>query len=54
MVAPLSEINDDKDARPVARHLLKCDLGFMDGHAGFLPLSRFYTNRTPPNLWFTP
>jgi prepilin-type N-terminal cleavage/methylation domain-containing protein len=54
MVAPASDINDDKDARPVARHILKCDLGFMDGHAGFLPLGRFYTNQTPANLWFTP
>ena len=54
MVAPSSEINDDKDARPVARHLGQCDLGFMDGHAGFLPLGRFYTNQTPPDLWFTP
>lgn len=54
LVAPDSDINDDKDARPIARHLLKCDLGFMDGHAGFLPLDRFYTGQTPPNLWFTP
>ena len=54
LVAPSSDINDDKDARPIARHLLKCDLGFMDGHAGFLPLGRFYTNQTPANLWFAP
>jgi hypothetical protein len=54
MVAPSSDINDDKDARPVARHLSRCDLGFMDGHAGFLPLGRFYTNQNPANLWFTP
>jgi hypothetical protein len=54
MVAPGSDLNDDKDARPVARHLLKCDLGFMDGHAGFLPLGRFDMNQTPANLWFTP
>jgi prepilin-type N-terminal cleavage/methylation domain-containing protein len=54
MVAPSSDINDDKDARPIARHLLKCDLGFMDGHAGFLPLGRFYTNQTPADLWFAP
>src|SRR5262245_3871315 len=54
MVAPSSDINDDKDARPISRHLQKCDLGFMDGHAGFLPLGRFYTNQTPPDLWFAP
>lgn len=54
MVAPSSDINDDKDARPIARHLQKCDLGFMDGHAGFLPLGRFYTNQSPADLWFVP
>lgn len=54
MVAPSGDINDDKDARPLARHSQRCDLGFMDGHAGFLPLGRFYTNQTPPDLWFTP
>jgi prepilin-type N-terminal cleavage/methylation domain-containing protein/prepilin-type processing-associated H-X9-DG protein len=54
MVAPASDINDDKDARPVARHSLRCDLGFMDGHAAFLRLGQFYTNQTPANRWFTP
>ncbi len=54
MVAPASDINDDKDARPVARHRLRCDLGFMDGHASFLPLGQFYTNQSPTNRWFTP
>jgi prepilin-type N-terminal cleavage/methylation domain-containing protein/prepilin-type processing-associated H-X9-DG protein len=54
MVAPASDINDDKDARPFARHSTRCDLGFMDGHAGFKPLGQFYTNQTPPNRWFTP
>jgi prepilin-type N-terminal cleavage/methylation domain-containing protein/prepilin-type processing-associated H-X9-DG protein len=52
MVAPSSDINDDKDARPAARHSGKCDLGFMDGHAGFMTLGRFYTNQTPADLWF--
>src|SRR5712671_2829025 len=33
LVAPASDINDDKDARPVTRHTARCDLGFMDGHA---------------------
>src|SRR6267142_5850217 len=50
MVAPSADINDDKDARPLARHRGRCDLGFMDGHAGFLPLARFYTNQTPADL----
>jgi prepilin-type N-terminal cleavage/methylation domain-containing protein/prepilin-type processing-associated H-X9-DG protein len=54
MVAPDGDINDDKDARPLARHSRRCDLGFMDGHAGLLPLGRFYTNQTPTDLWFTP
>jgi prepilin-type N-terminal cleavage/methylation domain-containing protein/prepilin-type processing-associated H-X9-DG protein len=54
MVAPASDINDDKDARPAARHSARCDLGFMDGHAGNKPLGQFYTNQTPANRWFTP
>jgi prepilin-type N-terminal cleavage/methylation domain-containing protein/prepilin-type processing-associated H-X9-DG protein len=54
MVAPSGDLNDDKDARPLARHGGRCDLGFMDGHAGFLPLGRFYTNQSPADLWFTP
>jgi len=54
MVAPASDINDDKDARPYARHTARCDLGFMDGHAGNKPLGQFYTNQTPANRWFTP
>jgi prepilin-type N-terminal cleavage/methylation domain-containing protein len=54
MVAPDSDINDDKDARPMPRHSVRCDLGFMDGHAGSKPLGQFYTAQTPPNLWFTP
>ena len=54
MVAPASAINDDKDARPFARHSARCDLGFMDGHAANKPLARFYTNQTPANRWFTP
>ncbi len=54
MVAPASDINDDKDARPFARHSVRCDLGYMDGHAGSRPLGKFYTNQTPANRWFTP
>lgn len=54
LVAPTSAINDDKDARPFARHSVRCDLGFMDGHAGSKPLGQFYTNQTPANRWFTP
>jgi len=54
MVAPSGDINDDKDARPLARHTQRCDLGFMDGHAGFLPLGRFYTNQVPADVWFRP
>ena len=54
MVAPDSDINDDKDARPVARHSIRCDLGFMDGHAGYKTLGQFYTNQVPSNRWFTP
>jgi prepilin-type N-terminal cleavage/methylation domain-containing protein/prepilin-type processing-associated H-X9-DG protein len=54
MVAPDSDINDDKDARPFARHTTRCNLGFMDGHAGNKLLGQFYTNQAPANRWFTP
>ena len=54
MVAPGSDINDDKDARPIARHMTRCDLGWMDGHADALRLERFYVNQVPTNRWFAP
>jgi len=54
MVAPGSDINDAKDARPVGRHSAQTELGFMDGHAGSMRLSQFYVNQTPTNLWFAP
>jgi prepilin-type N-terminal cleavage/methylation domain-containing protein/prepilin-type processing-associated H-X9-DG protein len=54
MIAPGSDINDDEDARPIARHNLKCDLGFMDGHAEPMRLDLFYLNQNPTNKWFTP
>ncbi|HXR03336.1 MAG TPA: prepilin-type N-terminal cleavage/methylation domain-containing protein [Verrucomicrobiae bacterium] len=54
MIAPGSDINDDKDARPIARHNLRCDLGFMDGHAEPLRLDQFYLNQNPANKWFAP
>jgi type II secretory pathway pseudopilin PulG len=54
MIAPASVINDDGDARPVARHHQHCDLGFMDGHTGPLRLDQFYLNQNPADKWFTP
>jgi prepilin-type N-terminal cleavage/methylation domain-containing protein/prepilin-type processing-associated H-X9-DG protein len=54
MIAPGSDINDDKDARPVMRHSGRCDLGFMDGHAEAMRQELFYLNQTPTNKWFTP
>jgi prepilin-type N-terminal cleavage/methylation domain-containing protein/prepilin-type processing-associated H-X9-DG protein len=54
MVAPGSDINDDKDARPSARHSRRCDLGFMDGHSQALRLDQFYINQSPTNQWFAP
>jgi prepilin-type N-terminal cleavage/methylation domain-containing protein len=54
MVAPASDINDDKDARPVSRHSSQCDLGFMDGHARSMRLNQFYTGQSPTDLWFNP
>ena len=54
MIAPDSDINDDEDARPIARHNQSCDLGFMDGHAEPMRLNQFYLNQNPTNKWFTP
>jgi prepilin-type N-terminal cleavage/methylation domain-containing protein/prepilin-type processing-associated H-X9-DG protein len=54
MIAPGSDINDDEDARPIARHNQRCDLGFMDGHAEPMRLDLFYLNQNPTNKWFTP
>src|ERR1700710_1061769 len=41
MIAPDSDINDDADARPIARHNQRCDLVMMDGHAEPLRLKDF-------------
>jgi prepilin-type N-terminal cleavage/methylation domain-containing protein/prepilin-type processing-associated H-X9-DG protein len=54
MIAPGSDINDDEDARPNARHSQRCDLGFIDGHAEPMRLDQFYTAQNPTNKWFTP
>ena len=54
MIAPGSDINDDEDARPIARHNQRCDLGFLDGHAEPMRLDYFYTSQNPTNKWFTP
>lgn len=54
MIAPGSDINDDADARPIARHRQRCDLGFMDGHVEPMQLKQFYTNQNPTNKWFAP
>lgn len=54
MIAPDSDINDDADARAIARHNQRCDLVLMDGHAEPLRLNQFYTNQNPTNKWFTP
>ena len=54
MIAPGSDINDDEDARPIARHNQRCDLGFMDGHAEPMRLNLFYLNQNPTNKWLTP
>jgi len=54
LVAPGSELNDNKDARPSTRHSDRCDLGFMDGHGEHLRLNQFYTDQIPTNQWFTP
>ena len=54
LVAPGSDLNDDKDARPASRHSGRCDLSFMDGHGEHLRLPDFYTGQSPTNRWFEP
>ncbi len=54
MIAPDSDINDDSDARAIARHNQRCDLVMMDGHAEPLRLKEFYTGQNPTNKWFSP
>jgi len=54
MIAPDSDINDDADARAIARHNQRCDLVLMDGRAEPLRLNQFYTDQNPTNKWFTP
>jgi len=54
LVAPGSDLNDDKDARPATRHASRCDLGFMDGHGEHWRLQDFYINQSPTNKWFQP
>jgi prepilin-type N-terminal cleavage/methylation domain-containing protein/prepilin-type processing-associated H-X9-DG protein len=54
MTAPDGDLNDDSDARPIARHSKRCDLGFMDGHAEAKRLVEFYLSQSPADLWFTP
>ncbi len=54
LTAPGSDLNDDEDARPAARHFNRCDVGFMDGHGEHLLLNQFYTGQSPTNKWFLP
>ena len=54
LVAPGSDLNDDKDARPSTRHSSQSDLGFMDGHGEHKRLPQFYINQNPTNRWFQP
>ncbi len=54
MTAPSDPLNDASDARPSARHFRQVDLTLMDGHTKGMRLEQFYTNQSPPDLWFTP
>ncbi len=51
--SPLTHGKDDEDiARPAARHALRCDLNFLDGHVDRLRLEQFYKMQTPMDKWF--
>ena len=54
LIAPGSDIDDDADARPAARHFNQANVAFMDGHVKSLRLEQFYTGQTPPDKFFTP
>lgn len=54
MVAPSFPLNDDEDARPSARHFLRVNLAFMDGHQKPYRLEQFYLGQQPPDRWFAP
>lgn len=56
MNAPSSplEAGDDDKARPSARHAMRCDLVFMEGHVEPLQLKQFYQMQNPLNKWFLP
>ena len=52
MTVPDTDMNDQYDARPSARHTSRANLAFMDGHVKSLRLEQFYTGQTPPDKWF--
>ncbi len=52
LTVPDDSINDQFDARPSARHFMRCNLTLMDGHSKAMRLDQFYQNQTPPDLWF--
>jgi len=52
MTVPDVDLNDQFDARPAARHFLRANLAFMDGHVKSLRLEQFYTGQTPPDKFF--
>lgn len=54
LVAPGSDLDDDEDARPAARHLKRVNLSFLDGHQKPMSLEQFYASQSPADRWFQP
>lgn len=54
MREPDLDLDDDPEARPIARHNGFVTLAFMDGHVKGMRMNQFYTNQTPAELWFLP
>ena len=54
LTVPDGNLNDGADARPAARHTLRVNLAWMDGHVKGLRLEQFYTGQTPADKFFTP
>ena len=52
LTVPDTDLNDQYDARPAARHNGLTNVAFMDGHQKAMRLDQFYTGQTPPDKWF--
>ena len=52
LTVPDTDMNDQYDARPSARHTGLVNVAFMDGHQKAMRMEQFYVGQTPPDKWF--